>query len=85
MQVWAVVEGFGIGSEFRKTRCAANNLRDHKLDSVKAISIHRAHQLLPELNRILFRSRLNDAVIRVYDEAGNAIKTHEHTGEFKEW
>ena len=66
VQVWTVVEGFGIGSEFRKTRCAANNLRDHKLDSVKAISIHRAHQLLPELNRILFRSRLHDAVIRVY-------------------
>jgi len=24
------------------------------------------------------------AVIRVYDEAGNVIDTHEHTGEFKE-
>jgi hypothetical protein len=24
-------------------------------------------------------------VIRVYDEAGNVIETHEHTGEFKEW
>jgi len=24
------------------------------------------------------------AVIRVYDEAGNVIETHEHTGEFKE-
>jgi hypothetical protein len=24
------------------------------------------------------------AVIRVYDEAGNAIETHEHAGEFKE-
>ena len=24
------------------------------------------------------------AVIRVYDEACNAIETHEHTGEFKE-
>jgi hypothetical protein len=26
----------------------------------------------------------NDAVIRVYDEAGNVIDTHEHAGEFKE-
>jgi len=25
------------------------------------------------------------AVIRVYDEAGNVIETHEHAGEFKEW
>ena len=25
-----------------------------------------------------------DAMIRVYDEAGNVIETHEHAGEFKE-
>ena len=25
------------------------------------------------------------AVIRVYDEAGNVIETHEHTSDFKEW
>jgi hypothetical protein len=31
-----------------------------------------------------FRSRSHDAVIRVYDEAGNVIETHEHAGEFKE-
>jgi hypothetical protein len=31
------------------------------------------------------RSRLHDAVIRVYDEAGNVIGSHEHKGEFKEW
>ena len=30
------------------------------------------------------RSRSHKAVIRVYDEAGNAIETHEHTGDFKE-
>jgi hypothetical protein len=29
--------------------------------------------------------RSHDAVIRVYDEAGNVIETHEHAGEFKEW
>jgi hypothetical protein len=29
-------------------------------------------------------SRSADAVIRVYDEAGNVIKMHEHAGEFKE-
>jgi hypothetical protein len=28
-------------------------------------------------------SRSADAVIRVYDEAGNVIETHEHAGKFK--
>ena len=30
------------------------------------------------------RMRPYTAVIRVYDEAGNGIETHEHAGEFKE-
>jgi hypothetical protein len=25
------------------------------------------------------------ALIRVYDEAGNVIETHEHAGDFKKW
>ncbi len=29
-------------------------------------------------------SRSHDAVIRVYDDAGNVIDTHEHKGEFRE-
>ena len=29
--------------------------------------------------------RSQDAVIRLYDAAGNVIETHEHAGEFKEW
>ena len=29
-----------------------------------------------------FYSRSHDAVIRVYDEAGNVIETHEHKGDF---
>jgi hypothetical protein len=32
-----------------------------------------------------FRSRSHNAVIRVYDDAGNVIGTHEQAGEFKEW
>jgi len=32
-----------------------------------------------------FYSRSHDAVIRVYDESGNVIETHEHKGEFREW
>jgi hypothetical protein len=31
-----------------------------------------------------FYSRSHGAVIRVFDEAGNVIQTHEHKGEFKE-
>jgi len=31
-----------------------------------------------------FYSRSHDAVIRVYDEAGDMIETHQHKGDFKE-
>ena len=30
-------------------------------------------------------SRSHDALIRVSDDAGNVIQTHEHAGDFKEW
>jgi hypothetical protein len=30
-------------------------------------------------------SRSHAAVIRVYDDAGNVIETHDHKGDFKEW
>jgi hypothetical protein len=32
----------------------------------------------------MHRSRSHNAVIRVYDDAGNVIETHEHAGDFKE-
>ena len=32
-----------------------------------------------------FYSRSHHAVIRVYDDAGNVIETHEHKGDFKGW
>jgi hypothetical protein len=31
------------------------------------------------------RDMRHNVVIRVYDEAGNVLETHEHAGEFKEW
>ena len=43
--------------------------------------------LLGEPNAISyakFYSRSHDAIIRVYDDAGNVIEAHEHAGEFKE-
>ena len=33
----------------------------------------------------LLGSALLKAEIRVYDDAGNVIETHEHKGDFKEW
>ena len=32
-----------------------------------------------------FYSHSHKALIRVFDDAGNMIQTHEHNGEFKEW
>jgi hypothetical protein len=31
------------------------------------------------------RSRSHNAVIRVYDDAGNVIQTHKQKGDFREW
>src|SRR5260370_32989784 len=36
------------------------------------------------INRSKRLSRTHDAVIRVYDDAGNVIETHEHAGDFTE-
>ncbi len=35
-------------------------------------------------NYARFRSRSHDAVIRVYDKAGNVIETQEQVGQFRE-
>jgi hypothetical protein len=32
-----------------------------------------------------FYSRSHDAVIRVYDDVGNMVETHEHKGEFRDF
>jgi hypothetical protein len=41
---------------------------------------HRGVNLISEASQ-----PLTHAVIRVYDETGNVIETHEHKGEFREW
>jgi hypothetical protein len=41
-------------------------------------------EILHAIGYAEFRSRSYDAVIRVYDDAGNVIETHEHKGDFKE-
>ena len=40
---------------------------------------------LPAIDYASQYSRSHDAVIRVYDEAGNVVETHERKGDFKEW
>jgi hypothetical protein len=37
-----------------------------------------------EIDYAKFHSRSHHAVIRICDEAGNVIETHEHSGEFNE-
>jgi hypothetical protein len=43
------------------------------------------HRMLDAIDYAKFHSRSHDAVICVYDDAGNVIETHEHAGDFKEW
>jgi hypothetical protein len=32
-----------------------------------------------------YRSRSHRAIIRVFNETGNVIETHQHKGDFKQW
>jgi hypothetical protein len=43
-----------------------------------------SHRMLDAIDYAKFYSRSHNAVIRVFDDAGNVIETHEHAGEFKE-
>src|SRR4029450_4822593 len=43
-----------------------------------------ANTIRDAIGHAKFRSRLHHAVIRVYDDAGNVIETHEHKVDFKE-
>jgi hypothetical protein len=43
-----------------------------------------SHAVANAINYAKFFSRSHDAVIRVYDETGNVIETHEYVGNFKE-
>jgi hypothetical protein len=37
------------------------------------------------INNAKFYRRSHGAAIRVYDEGGNVIETHEQAGDFKDW
>jgi len=45
----------------------------------------KPHAISNAIGYAKHRSRSHNAVIRVYDELGNVIATHEHVGNFKEW
>ncbi len=49
---------------------------------VKAFSFIEPDAVSNAIRYAKFYSRSHDAVIRVYDEAGNVIETHEHAGDF---
>jgi hypothetical protein len=64
--------------------------------SAKVRSQHRNFLLMPfdrlwydtldnAIGYAMHCSRSHDALIRVYDDADNLIKTYEHRGDFKEW
>jgi hypothetical protein len=65
--------GFAINSEtpFYLARCDSRD--DVRLRLRTGLPVKR------------FSAVHRDAVIRVYDEAGNVIETQEQSGDFKEW
>ena len=57
------------------------------LAGINALEFGRLMYVKPDdaIGDAKFFSRSHNAVIRVYDDAGNAVETHEHKGDFKEW
>jgi hypothetical protein len=51
---------------------------------IRSAIVRRAGRISNAVGYALFYSRSHDAVIRVYDDAGNVIETQEQAGEFKE-
>jgi hypothetical protein len=82
MRHFLATQRSGRGSHFRRNVRSGTRRRsqvplraNHSSGIGVAVSRERAK----------FRSRPHDAAIRVYDEAGNVIETHGHTGDFKDW
>jgi len=73
-----------------RIRSTYSLIRDHKYRSLAArklfggLSYGNADAIMNAIGYAKFYSRSHEAVIRVCDEAGNVIETHEHKGEFKE-
>ena len=55
------------------------------LDLLLSVGCGMAGHVRGAMGYAQHRSRSHNAVIRVYNAAGNVIETHEHKGDFKEW
>jgi hypothetical protein len=67
----------------RKDDCGVNLISD-VLPLRCAVLSGAPDQINNAIDYAKFYSRSRDAVIRVYDQAGNVIETHEHTRDFRE-
>jgi hypothetical protein len=84
------IVGVSAGCFVPVATCSNEHIRRNS--TVKTFSIEtgrlvvwRPRRISNAIDYAKFYSRSNDAVIRVYDDAGNVIETHEHAGDFKEW
>jgi hypothetical protein len=60
--------------------------RQHKQQTQQRTSkMQRRRVAANAVGYAMHRSGSHDAVIRVYDDAGNMLETHEHAGDFKGW
>jgi hypothetical protein len=64
-----------------RTSTTFSGPRCRKRNAASTTPSRRFHLLKSELYQLFILE--NEAVIRVYDEAGDVIETHEHAGEFK--
>ncbi|MFZ0917157.1 MAG: hypothetical protein WAN04_09720, partial [Candidatus Udaeobacter sp.] len=56
------------------------------LTSVEPIVAHKALGLLNDPHELLGYATVGlSTILRIYNEAGNVIETHERAGDFKEW
>ena len=63
-----------------KDHCGVN----FRCAAIRQLVVWRAERDGNAIDYAKHRSRSHDAVIRVYDAAGNLIETHERKGDFKE-
>jgi hypothetical protein len=64
----------------RKDKCGVDLISDAL--SFGRLGYAESNAIANAVGYAKFRSRSHDAVIRVYDGAGNIIETHEHAGDF---
>jgi phospholipase C len=88
----SLVDGHPASSKLDLFEAMIQNIVDHinfdqRKDTVLFITFDEGGGFDTPGNAIgyaMHRSRSHDAVIRVYDPAGNVIATHEHAGDFVE-